>query len=374
MKSVSETGLIKIFATCSPDKPMPNRATISDVARLAGVSKSTVSRVLNNNLRYIRPETIEQVRNSIEALGYQPSSVARSLVSKRTLSVGLLISDVGNPFYSEVIRGVEEIALQQNYNGFLCNTSYDHARGLKFVQSLVNKQVDGVLLMSSSVSDKWVNELARCRTPVVALDWHPTAPVNEGAVGVIGVDFEAGIRQAVNHLIELGHRCFAHVSGPLGLHTSRARQQAFLRALENHGISSESVVTLEANLRLDGGRGALEHLALLPEPPTGVFAANDLTAIGLVWAAQQSGLLIPEDLSVIGLDDIQLAAEILPPLTTVAMPRSEIGQMAMEMLLELIENAPDAKGIAHSIDVSTSLVVRQSTGLVPALVKSWRSS
>ncbi|MFM8321431.1 MAG: LacI family DNA-binding transcriptional regulator [Chloroflexota bacterium] len=290
--------------------------------------------------------------------------MARSLVSKRTLSVGLLISDVGNPFYSEVIRGVEDVAAQQDYSIFLCNTSYDHTRGLKYIQSLINKQVDGVLLMSSSVSDEWVEELARSRTPVVALDWWPTHPV-QGAVRVIGVDFETGIRQAVDHLVQLGHTRFAHISGPMSLRTSRTRRQAFLSALEEHGFLAEQITMIEANLRLDGGRGALEQLVGLPDPPTAVFAANDLTAIGLVWAAQQRGLKIPEHLSVIGLDDIQLAAEILPPLTTVAMPRGEIGRMAMEMLLELIDDAEPETQVQPAVNVPTSLVVRQSSGPVP---------
>jgi len=349
---------------------MSSGKTITDVARLAGVSKSTVSRVLNNNLQYIRPETIEQVRHAIKELNYQPSSVARSLVSKRTLAVGLLISDVGNPYYSEVIRGVEDIALVKDYNIFLCNTSYDHARGLKFIQSLANKQVDGILLMSSSISNEWITELERFHTPVVALDWYPSQPV-DGEVGLITVDFETGIRQAVDHLFKLGHRRFAHISGPLHLETSRIRQQIFLSALGGYGISAESVLTLEANLRLDGGRGVLERMALSPVQPTAIFAANDLTAIGFIWAAQQCGLRVPEDISVIGLDDIQLAEEILPPLTTVSMPRNEIGKIAMEMLLEIIENKSPINGVKHNAHIVTSLIIRKSTGVAPVDPGRW---
>jgi len=344
-------------------KPPSKNSTIADVARLAGVSKSTVSRVLRGETHYIRAETCEKVLSSIAELDYRPSSVARSLVSKRTHTVGLLVSDVGNPFYPEVIHGVEDKAFAHGYQVFLCNTSYDLQRGLTFIRSLVDRQVDGILVMTSSVSDDFVRELVDNRTAGVLLDWKLEQTLGDaGHIGAIQVDFENGIRAAVEHLMALGHRRFAHVSGPLQLHTSCTRRDVFLDALEKHGIDKEQVLVIEGNLRIDGGRRALAEVLAPVQPPTAVFCANDLTAIGLVWAAKEEGLRVPEDVSVVGLDDIQLASEISPALSTVAMPRCKIGHMAMEMLIELLESPEmESKGQLQN-QIETRLVIRQSSG------------
>jgi len=336
------------------------RPTIADVARVAGVSKSTVSRVLNDRTHYMREETRQRVVRAMDELGYRPSAVARSLVSKRTHTVGLLISDVGNPFYPEVIHGVEDAALAAGYDVFLCNTSYDLKRGMTFVESLGDKQVDGAMLMSSSMSDELVLELARHRIPAVVLDWQLN--VVDGMVGTIAVDFETGIRTAADHLVELGHRRLAHVSGPLHLRTAQVRRDTFMEGLAAHGIDPTEVLVVEGNFRVEGGRQALAELLSAPERPTAVFAGNDLMALGILWAARDRGLRVPEDLSVIGLDDIELSAEVSPSLTTVALPRHEIGEMAMHMLLELIPlpQEPQSEPVHHDI-VHTHLVVRQST-------------
>lgn len=336
-----------------------SRPTIADVAQAAGVSKSTVSRVLSGNVDYMRPQTRARVEQAIAELGYRPSRVARSLTSKRTYTAALLVSDVGNPFYPEVIHGVEDLALSHGYDVFLCNTNYNTARGLTFVRSLADKQVDGVLIMSSSMSDEWLAELARHAIPTVVLDWDlPNPPPT---VGIIGVDYRPGIYAAVEHLLALGHTRFAHVSGPLHLRTSHLRRDAFLQALSGHGIDPDGVVTIEGNLRINGGRAALAQLLALPRPPTAVFAANDLTAMGLVRAARARGLRVPQDMSVVGLDDIWLVADMEPPLTTVALPRYEIGRIAMDMLLGLLQTPP----AAPYRQVQTWLVTRDSTAAPP---------
>jgi LacI family transcriptional regulator len=310
------------------------RPTIADVARLAGVSKSTVSRVLNENMHYMRPATRERVAHAITQLGYNPSSVARSLISKRTHAVGLLVSDVSNPFYSDVIHGVEDVAIAAGYDVFLCNTNYDINRGEAFARSLVAKQVDGVLIMTSNVSDTWMQDLVRCQVPIVILDWD-TRNLPDSAMRSILVDFDTGIQAAVDHLISLGHTRLAHVSGPLQYPTSRQRSDAFLRAVARGGIDPSSVAIVEGNLRIDSGASALRQLLAVPDHPTAVFTANDLMAMGIIWSAAEWGLNIPQDLSVVGFDDISLASEIYPPLTTVSLPRYEIGQLAMNMLLEV---------------------------------------
>jgi LacI family transcriptional regulator len=336
------------------------RPTIDDVARIAGVSKSTVSRVLSGNTNHMRDETRQRVEKVIGDLQYRPSSVARSLTSNRTYTVGLLISDVSNPFYPEVIHGVEDVALTHGYDVFLCNTNYDLSRGMHFVQSLIAKQVDGVMIMSSSMSDDWITELARYQIPTVVLDWHLRSI--EGVAGSITVDFDRGISAAADHLVALGHEQFAHVSGPLGLHTSRLRRDAFLNGLARNGIDPVNVPVVEGNLRIDGGSRGLDHLLSLSQRPTAIFAANDLTALGIIWAARDRGLRVPEDLSVIGLDNIRLAAEIYPPLTTVALPQAEIGGMAMRMLLKLIQgNNRTWPTTILDARVETHLIIRGST-------------
>ncbi len=206
--------------------PVP---TIEDVAEAAGVSKSTVSRVLSGNYTYIREETRQRVQDTINRLGFRPSSIARSLTSKRTQTIGILLSDIGNPFYADVIHGVEDVAIEQNYNVFLGNTNYNMQRGLALVQSFIDRRVDGVLIMSSNMSDEWLEELTRSGVPVVVVDWEVKAA--QGNLSAISVNFCSGIYAAASHLVDLGHRQFAHVSGPLRLRTSHLRQKAFLNGL-----------------------------------------------------------------------------------------------------------------------------------------------
>ena len=198
------------------------RPTIADVAQQAGVSKATVSRVLSGRAEYMRESTRQRVEQAIELLNYRPSSVARSLTSKRTHTAGILISDVGNPFYPEVIHGLEDVAFKDGYDVFLCNTNYDEKRGMAFVRSLIDKRVDGVFIMSSSMSDDWLAELASNNVPAVVLDWEMHNA--KGNLCLLRVDYEKGVQQAVDHLIELGHRRFVHVSGPTNLRTTHWRR------------------------------------------------------------------------------------------------------------------------------------------------------
>lgn len=340
-----------------------SRPTIADVAQQAGVSKATVSRVLSGRAEYMREETRLRVEKAIELLEYRPSSVARSLTSKRTYTTGILISDVGNPFYPEVIHGVENVAFKDGYDVFLCNTNYDEKRGMAFVRSLIDKRVDGVLIMSSSMSNDWLTELSRNNVPAVVLDWdvHDL----KGNLSLIRVNYERGIQEAVAHLIGLGHRRFAHVSGPVELHTTRLRQEAFLAALASHGIPSSEVQIINGNLRIEGGREAMQPLLQQQERATAVFCANDLMAMGILSEARFHGIQVPDDMSVIGLDDIWLATQTDPPLTSVALPRYKIGQMAMQLLFELLEKprANDAEPLyAH---VETGLTLRNSTASAP---------
>lgn len=335
-----------------------SHATIDDVARLAGVSKSTVSRVINNNTGYMREATRKKVEDAIEMLNYRPSSLARSLVSQRSNTLAVMISDVGNPFYAEVLQGVEDVAMKHNYNTFLCNINYDLDRGQRLLNSLIDKQVDGVLLMSSSIDDLWINQLKKSDIPAVILDWEVKAKKHE-RLSSIEVDFTPGITEATHYLLESGHRNFVHVSGALHLKTSHSRRKAFLDALERSGYNNIKVDTIEGDLQIDGGRKALKQILEMSHLPTAIFAANDMMALGIITEAQAQNFHIPQQLSVIGLDDISLATQLHPHLSTVALPRYEIGQIAVEQFLSMWN---DKKPLHQT--VSTRLIVRESTASI----------
>lgn len=330
-------------------------STIADVALAAGVSKATVSRVLSGSSVAIRPETRERVMAAVNVLGFRPNSVARSLSVRRTFTVGVLVSDIGNPFYADVIHGIEDAGLPRGYSFFLGNTNFDLPRGTDLVHSLIDRRVDGVIILFSRGSDEWLMTLAHHGIPASVVNWDSQLTLADTVA--IEVDFQPGIKAAVDHLVGLGHRRFAHVSGPLDLDTSRQRRRVFLEALARHGLGTGQVALVEGDYHIEGGRKALKTLLEAKARPTAVFAANDLMAIGVMSEARAQGLAVPGDLSVVGLDDIWLAAQTDPPLTTVVMPRYDIGFQAMDRLLELI--APGEPRSRSSL--ATQLVIRNST-------------
>jgi DNA-binding LacI/PurR family transcriptional regulator len=331
------------------------RVTIKDVALRSGVSKSTVSHVINQT-RFVEDHTKQKVLQAVQDLNYRPSSIARSLVSQRTGTAGLLISDVGNPFYHDVILGVEEVALANGYSIFLCNTGYDVQRGMKYIRSLVDRLVDGIMFMSSNMNIEMIQEVHANSIQSVVLDWGGTH-VSEMAA-TITIDFNIGICEAVAHLVGLGHKRIAFAGGPANMWTANIRKQAFLNAIDECKPTIEGILLSEGNLRIEGGYQAFEKLSRLTPRPTAVIAANDLTALGIMWAARNAGYQLPEELSIIGLDNIDLASRVTPTLTTIAVPRYEIGRQAMKNLLTLIREPARPK---NNQVVDTHLIVREST-------------
>lgn len=343
------------------------RVTINDVADKAGVSKSTVSHVINKT-RFVTRETRDRVLEAIDELDYRPSAIARSLVSHRTKTAGLLISDVGNPFYNEVIIGVEDVALSEDYSVFLCNTGYNTERGMKLIRSLIDKSVDGIMFMSSSMTLDMLHEVIGNNIEAVVLDWG--VPDIERYARTITINFDSGIGQAVQHLFDLGHRRIAFVGGPSDLWTAQVRRDSFTQHMVMRGLEVNQNWFIEGNLRIEGGYRAFDFLKQLDPPPTAVITANDLTALGLLWAARKEGVQVPRDLSIIGLDDIELVSKITPSLTTICLPRREIGQLAMRMLLKAINDHSEVK-ITREVD--THLVIRESTApMTEALFKMER--
>ena len=333
--------------------------TIVDVALAAGVSRATVSRVMSGSNAPIKPGTREKVLKAAADLNFRPNAVARSLSGKRTYTVGVLVSDIGNPFYADVIKGVEEAGLQEGYSLFLGNTSFDLARGTTLLHSLIDRRVDGVVILFSRATEEWLSQLANHGIPVSVVDRDPILPPLESVS--ISVDFNPGIQAAVKHLVELGHRRFAHVSGPLDLHTSIRRRDVFLDALASHGIKPSQVTSDEGDFHIEGGREAAKRIFSRKTWPTAIFTANDLMAIGVMAEARDRDLRIPQDLSVIGLDDIWQASHCTPPLTTVALPRYDIGFLAMSKLMALLKEGKGTQTSPLEIGVNTNFVLRGST-------------
>jgi LacI family transcriptional regulator len=321
--------------------------TIKDVAKRAGVGIATVSRTLHNSPR-LNPDTAARVRKAIEELGYRPNINAQSLVSGHSRMLGLVVSDITNPFFPELIKGFEEVALQNGYDVLVASTNYDPARTALSVRRMIERKIDGVAIITSEVDPSLAEGFSRRRVPLVFLD-----------VGKIGkdvsnvkVDYAYGIAQAVAHLQSLGHSRIGFISGPLRLESVRERRDAFLAQLGDGEAMLE-----EGDHKVDGGLQAMLRLLERRPRPTAVVASNDLTAIGALRAIRQCGLRVPEDVSVVGFDDIQMAEFTEPPLTTVRLLRTEVACAACDALLQLIRTP----GVGAEFRVGTSLVVRAST-------------
>ena len=336
--------------------------SIKDVAREAGVSTATVSHVLNNS-RFVSEETRARVLSAAERCHYYPNAHARSLASGRSQMLGLLISDIANPFFPELVKAIEAAAFERGYDVLLSNTNYDQERAARYVRRIIERKVAGVALMTSEFDDRLVEELARRHVSVVLLDRE--AP----AVGMsnLCVDYEAGIEAAVRHLVALGHRRVSFVSGPPHLRSIRKRLDAFRLSLARYLPGAPEPEVYSGDLKLEGGRRAAREMLAADARPTAVVTANDLMALGAMREFLSAGLSIPRDVSVVGFDDIAFASLAEPPLTTVCLPRDELGRRAVEALVATIEH-PERQGV--ELHVPTHLVERGSTGLAPAGAES----
>lgn len=327
--------------------------TIKDVAKKARVGIATVSRTLHNSPQ-LRPETAARVRRAMEALGYRPNTHAQSLASGRSHMLGLVVSDITNPFFPELFKGFEEMALRHGYDVFAASTNYDPSRTALCVRRMTERKLDGVAIMTSEIDPGLTDSFARRKVPLVFLD---VGKVGRG-VSNIKIDYASGIAQAVEHLRELGHRRIAFISGPVLLRSAWERREAFLERLSEPGSGQpDKLLIEEGNHKVDGGLQAMLRLLSRTPHPTAVLASNDLTAIGALRGIRQYGLRVPEDISVVGFDDIQMAEYTEPPLTTVRLLRTEVANLACEALLQLIR----IPGMGAELRVGTSLVIRAST-------------
>lgn len=325
--------------------------TMQDVAAHAGVSSGTVSNVLADR-DVVATETRERVLQSVAALGYRPNRVARSLLLRRTHMLGMVVPDLANPFFAELVRGVETAAQEQGHCVVVGSTENDEERESTFLRDLIDRGVDGALVSVAADGQRLTETVGDL--PIVAVD---RVPAGWPGASVVTDDREA-MHLAVDHLVGLGHRRVGFVGHQPGIPSSRARSTACRDALVHHGLSlafeAPGLFTLEA------GRKCGAQLFRLPEEerPTAVVAANDLLAIGLLEAARDSAVRIPEDLSVVGYDDIQFAALTTPPLTTVAQPVRELGREATMLLLHAVDHVEASQ---DTVRLHPTLSVRQST-------------
>jgi DNA-binding LacI/PurR family transcriptional regulator len=330
---------------------------IKDVATLAKVSTATVSHVINNT-RFVSEETKRRVLGAIENVGYAPNIHARNLASGQTRTLGLIVSDITNPFFPDLVKSVQEKALELGFDVVVLNTNYESERDAPYVQRLLELRVRGVIILTTEMDLSVIKRLSSQKIMVVFLDIGKVGPHTSN----IRVNYEQGVHQAVEHLLELGHRQIAFVSGPLHFKSAQIRRQAFLRSMKKYRASLHTEpVIYEGDFKLESGQRAVRELVALKNKPTAIIAANDLMAVGAMWELGRTGLRVPKDISVIGCDDIWLARLTDPPLTTVMIPRAEIGTAAVEAVLR----SDSANGNAgREIRIATQLLVRESTGTI----------
>ncbi len=326
---------------------------ISEVAKRAKVSTATVSRTINET-GAVRPETAERVWKVIRTLGYHPDNNARALVSGRSNLLGLIISDITNPFFPDLVKSFEERALKHGLDVIVGNTSYDPGRMSHCVRRMLERKVDGVAIFTSEIEGGLIAQLEERRLPIVFLD---TGTVRE-RISNIKVNYEMGIHEAIEHLFHLGHARIGFISGPMELRSAQIRRAAFLKWLGHHGLLVDEGLIESGNHKIDGGESAMGRLLSLGKRPTAVLASNDLTAIGALRAIYSAGLRVPEDISVIGYDDIDFSQYTQPPLTTVRLSRVELAEKALDALVSVIG---DKNKAGREFNVETYLVVRGST-------------
>ena len=332
----------------------PAKLDIRTVAERAKVSIATVSRTINA-IPSVGPELAERVWKAIEELDYYPNTQARSLVSGKSRLFGLVISEITNPFFPELIQGFEDIAVENGYEILIGSTNYDPKRMNQVIRRMLERKVEGVAVMTFGIEEPLLQQLAERNVPLALVDFDLPSPL----VSTLRVDYNTGIRQAVQHLAVLGHRRITFISGPHLLHSAKARLDAFRAATQEVGIPRKSAKVVEGDHTLEGGLAAFEQIQAGDEQPTAVMCSNDMTAIGVLRGAYSAGLRVPEELSVIGFDDIRFAQFTFPPLTTVQMSRLEIARAAFQALRDHAATPPLSS--KRDYPISTRLIVRQST-------------
>jgi LacI family transcriptional regulator len=327
--------------------------TIYDVAREANVSMATVSRVVNGNPN-VKPSTRKKVLEAIERLGYRPNAVARGLASKKTTTVGVIIPDISNIFFAELARGIEDIATMYKYNIILSNSDQNKEKELHLLNTMLAKQVDGILFMGGNITEEHVNEFQKSPVPIVLA---ATIEPNN-TIPSVNIDYEQAAFEAVAYLLEKGNKRVAYVTGPTDDPINQKKLAGYRRALETHGLTYDENLIIEGDNSYDSGIEAYEKIMELAEKPTAVFAGTDEMALGIIHSAQDHGVRIPDQLEVVGFDNTRLATMVRPRLTTVMQPMYDIGAVAMRLLTKYMnkENVEN-----HIVILPHRIEYREST-------------
>ena len=336
------------------------------MAERAGVSIATVSRTVNR-IPSVNAELAKRVWRAIDEVGYLPNTQARALVSGRSRMLGLIVSEITNPFFPELVQEFENLAVAQGYEVLIGSTNYEPERTESLIRRMLQRNVDGVAVMTFGIEEELVQKLVEREFPLVFVDAGPDLP----NIRVLKVDYGEGIRQAVQHLAALGHRSIAFITGPLHLRSAMARRDAFVKSMAEIGLTAPSQHIVEGTHTMEGGMAKMERLLALGDLPTAVMCSNDMTAIGVLHALYRTTHNVPDEISVVGFDDIHLAQFMLPPLTTVQMSCLHLAAAAVEGLRAGIER-DHPRAASKEWRIPTRLVVRQSTafprGTLPALM------
>jgi LacI family transcriptional regulator len=336
------------------EKSADHPPTIKDVAIRAEVSVATVSAVLNAN-KYVSPLLAQRVRESITALGYERNSLAQGLKTQTSHTIGLIISDITNPFFTSIVRGVEDVANAQNFSLILGNTDENHEKEMSYLNLLENKRADGLIIALTKGNHDYLRTWPRQHLPLVSID----RTLFEAGIDAVLVDNVAGARQAVEHLIGLHHRRIGIVTGIPGITTTEERLRGYKQALAAHTIPFDPILVAEANSRIDGGEQATLHILSQAARPTALFVMNGLMVIGALQAINKLGLRCPQDIALVGFDNLEWAPVVYPRLTTVSQPTYEIGQQAAQLLFERMKNR---QGAPREIRLAPTLIIRESCG------------
>jgi LacI family transcriptional regulator len=330
-------------------------ATMKDVAAHAAVSVATVSAVLNGN-KYVSSGLTQRVRESIKQLGYERNSLAQGLKMQTSHAIGLIISDITNPFFTSVVRGVEDVANTRNFSLILGNTDEDLKKEKSYIRLLESKRADGLIVAVTAGSHEYLHAWPARHLPLVSIDRSLFAL----GIDSVLVDNVAGARKAVEHLITLGHRRIGVVTGIPGITTTEERLIGYKQALEAHGIPFDPTLVAVADSRVEGGKfGTLQLLTQGTTRPTAFFVMNGLMVIGALQAITEVGLCCPQDIALVGFDDFEWAAVMHPRLTTVRQPTYEIGRRAAQILFERLEKRDT---VPQEVRLLPQLIIRESCG------------
>jgi LacI family transcriptional regulator len=324
-----------------------------DVAAAAGVSVTTVSHVINGT-RFVSEDLRNRVLEAMEELNYRPNILARGLRVGKTNTIGLIVPDNSNPFFAEVSRVVEDVGFDSGYSVILCNSDGNLDKELTYIAVLVAKQVDGIIFIASSSQSEHLRLLTNEKIPVVVAD----REMPDLDVDLVLVDNSRGGYEATKYLLELGHRRIGCITGPSDITPSAERINAYRQALSEFNVPFEENLVVRGDFQFEGGKRAMSQLLALPKVPSAVFICNDVMAIGAMGSIRSAGLRIPEDISIVGFDDIDQASATWPPLTTVAQPIEQMARIATELLIGRLAGSVDLE--RKRMVLEAKLVIRSS--------------